>query len=280
MKTIYILFILLCFSVSSSVYSQIGGSVFKNVKKAQDEAKGKSDEQASENEDLEHIEKGLKKLTKGISDFGDQPVIGGCLILLAEHAYALAETQDQIDNTDNCKMKKDLLGVQASLLLSSGTIIYCPEELLSDWEKYIREIYYYFDPLIQPILEYYVDIKDYNEALPDEDNYFSIDEYMDAMIEFIKRDDDLELSDDAIDMAKILIKFKYAEQKFGNPFTFGDIINVALVNDLKDINAIENEFELAKLSEAIDYFCYYASPDFMLKRSMEINFQVKQLPCD
>ena len=265
MKQFYIVIGLLFFCLSITSYAQI--SVFDVIEDAKKE-RGDATDAAEEDADAKSMEDMQEFFgeTLGMKDTGDKPMVGRCLDLMGDHAYKLAELQDQIEKTKDCKKKKELLEYQALLLLSAGTKFFCPDEFNTDHIKYGKEISEYFRPLFE-ILRGLASDGGRDFVMEDGEIRDKIDEVFES-----------NTSEELKELAKAFLKFKYADRKFGNPyekelFTEYGLFLVFLYPDSQEITK-------RAWTELINYFNYFLSPEFMAKRSSEISSMRESLSCN
>tara|TARA_A100000171_G_C2140545_1_gene155528 strand:+ start:15327 stop:16139 length:813 start_codon:yes stop_codon:yes gene_type:complete len=260
MKHLYIV-AFLCFTAPFFANAQVGGSVFETVKKAQNEAKGEADnaaDEAQEAEDLENFEKGLSVFSEELIKVSDKPMIENCLSIMVNHGYQLFRHQGLVVRAEECKVKKELLEAQALHLLSAGTKFFCPDELYSDIVKYSEEITLFIFP------------------------------------DFYHKDPSKRLRQSDV-AHELMRRHQLTGDYFNNPYrTNLEMLRDGLreyFEDLEDSGFAENEdiwydianeqgddYQLA-LKALIDYFTYYLSPEFMVKRANEIEKEIKALPC-
>tara|TARA_A100000171_G_C2140545_1_gene155529 strand:+ start:16146 stop:16958 length:813 start_codon:yes stop_codon:yes gene_type:complete len=269
MKTTYTLLIFLWLMMPTTFYAQIGGSVFEVTNEAQKKAKGEADDAAEDAQDMEDFQRGLEEFSRPLLELSNEPMVGRCLEIMGSHAFSLAKEQTLIEETGDCTTKKDLLEAQTLLVLSGGTIMYCPEEFNSDRERYSFEILEYFNPVIQDIKEFMIKYREDNSDRPYQER---VDEILRDMY------GDAEESDAALEKKlRIILKFKYAEEKFGNPNDIQNLLTAAGFHGYS--NKQSSEKEGLDFYKVIDYFSYYLSPEFMSLRVQQIEALRKGLPC-
>ncbi len=257
MKALYILIGLLFFSLSMTSYAQI--NVFDIVEDAKNE-RGDATGSAKEDLDRKALEEGMQRFFGDLNELDDLPVEIRCLVLMKTHHSKLLANQQEVDKAGNCKLTKNLLGMQALLVLSAGTQIYCPDEFNTDKEYYGR--------LILKKKYAYLMRSGYNSE----------------------------------ELGKAFYVLQKTSEEFGNPYskiagTFPFILkelHERWMNDPDsgelDLDTIlkiafklnEEEWNDQKeeyFSELIDYITYFHSPEFMAKRSGEINSLTQSLPC-
>jgi|TARA_R100000479_G_scaffold51000_3_gene24239 hypothetical protein len=268
MKTLYIKLVLFFFSMSIASYAQI--SVFDIVEDAKKE-RGDATDAAEVEADAKAME-GMQQFfseTTGMKDTGDKPMAGRCLDVMGDHAYKLAELQDQIEKTKDCKKKKELLEYQALLILSGGTKFFCPDEFNSDHTKYGKEISEYFKPLTELFVGFQLD------SIP-EDVIFNEEErkkFNDRMDEILESNTKEELQE----LVKTLLKFRYADEKLENPYAANlPGKRLMIIFYRQDLYFTDEEH----WTMFMNYFTYFLSPQFMAKRSKEINSMIQSLPCN
>ncbi|RFN57685.1 hypothetical protein [Marixanthomonas ophiurae] len=258
MKTLYIILGLFFLNLSTTSYAQI--SVFDIVEDAKKE-RGDATDNAEEDADAKKMKEGMQKFFGGVNELEDLPMEIKCLTLMKSHQKRLLTNQKEIDNTKGCKKTKDLLEMQALLVLSAGTQIYCPDEFNTDKEYYGR--------LILKKKYAYLMRSGYNSE----------------------------------ELGKAFYVLQKTSEEFGNPYskiagTFPFILkelHERWMNDPDsgelDLDTIlkiafklnEEEWNDQKeeyFSELIDYITYFHSPEFMAKRSGEINSLTQSLPCE
>ena len=265
MKTLYITLVLFFFSMSTTSYAQI--SVFDIVEDAKKE-RGDATDAAEVEADAKATE-GMQEFfseTTGMKDTGNKPMVGRCLDVMGDHAYKLAELQDQIEKTKDCKKKKELLEYQALLILSGGTKFFCPDEFNSDHIKYGKEISEYFRPLF--LILWGGDIEF------DNDSSIEYSEIKDMIDEVFESNTNEELKE----LAKAFLKFQYASDKFGNPYEKDLFNRKALI--MVFLYPDSEEIELDGWNYFVNCFTYFLSPEFMTKRSREISSMRESFPCD
>lgn len=262
MKYLYITTCFLVLSVTPVSFGQIGGSVFDVVNDATKKAKGESDDKAitdKEAKELEEFKKGLDVFSEELIKTNNKPMIENCLEIMINHGWQLLRHQGLIIEAGNCRLKKDLLEAQALNLLSAGTKFFCPDELYSDPIRYGEEIIAFFEP------------------------YTSSGGLFEGNVEAEKA-------------AELLRRHKITGNTFGNPYKISlEKMRDGLMeylNDIEEMGQAENDdawldivnergerYELA-LTYLIHYFSYYLSPEFIAKRTQEINAEIKALSCD
>ncbi|QIE58887.1 hypothetical protein G5B37_04710 [Rasiella rasia] len=303
MRHLYIL-LTICFTVPILANAQIGGSVFDAAKNASSDAT----EDAKEKADRKAVEQGMQDFFGGINKMADKPMLVNCLSIMSEHARQLAELQNQFEQEEECKKKKEYIEAQSLAALSAGTIIYCPDELNSDKVMYGKKILEFLRPFFvhnmnggnasggENLYEKLQRLKSKLKALHQEVVEMSskdveykmehgpalwseLQKTLQEITEISERlasQEAQELPEDLVLINTILSNYLYAEIKFGNRYS--SIKTMAYIINPENIPKEEDRAKF--YISVVDYFTYYTSPEFMLKRADEIDFIRRNLPCN
>ncbi len=254
MKTKHKLIGLLIMTMPMVSLAQIGGSIFDNVKMDSTERKT--------------LKGTYDFFSKEFTDFDGDTMVERCFKLMGDHAEKLTELQDQIENTDNCKKRKELLEYQALLLLTAGTKLFCPDELNSDKPRYAIEILQFIKPLSDFLIE-----NRKISVLSMEEKFKVGPAYYEKMMKELRSNTEL------YEITELVLKFKKAEEKFGNPYTNRyNFVDWLISTEEEYIRNLEADIK--DLFNPIDYFTYTLNPAFIVKVTQKIDVMRRSLDCD
>lgn len=258
MKPLCLILCLFSFALPTTYYAQI--NVFDIIEEAKEE-RGDATDAGEDDANTKALEEGMQEFFGGLNEMSDNPLEVRCLILMRSHQTKLLVNQQEVDKAGNCKLTKDLLGMQALLVLSAGTQIYCPDEFNTDKEYYGR--------LILEKKYAYLMRKGYNS-----------EELTEAFYVLQKTSEEF-----GNPYAKIAGTFpfisKELRKRWENDGDTGELDLDTILKNAFKLNEEEwNDQKEKYFSELIDYVTYFHSPEFMANRAKELDQQIKSLPCD
>lgn len=264
------------------------GDVMETAMDFVEEAQGGAETQADNQSMGQMVDKLLKKtddpafkalienLSHALKEFENESYTGKCLQVMGAYAEALAYADRRVELAGNACEKKEWLGIEGLLLLTGGTINYCPTEFygLSDESldeneqkeiitRYEAEIYiYFFGSYAEDIfrLNQQIDEKKLKELLRDK---------------IVKNNPDMSLGPDELDNAVniyydlvIRLQHEYIFDDFkkedGNFELFETFQKANQQLGLHGINGINHKGAM------IDFVGKMFTPEFMLTKTVEI----------
>lgn len=266
------------------------GDIMETAMDFVEEAQGGAETQADNQSMGQMVDKLLKKtddpafkalienLSQALKEFENESYTGKCLQVMGAYAEALAYADRRVELAGNACEKKEWLGIEGLLLLTGGTINYCPTEFygLSDQELNDKE-------RTRIIMDYELKIRNYFFGGFENDKY---EKMKNSLLELInlgtrkylkdvgkKSYEELNTKEKSFfdtwllsyldDFFRETQKIENAHMKLYYTFVFANY-QLRILNNIADIDVTSGKTSM------VDFVGKMFTPEFMLSKTVEI----------
>ncbi|USD26094.1 hypothetical protein [Flagellimonas marinaquae] len=273
------------------------GDVMETAMDFVEEAQGGAETQADNQSMGQMVDKLLKKtddpafkalienLSQALKEFENESYTGKCLQVMGAYAEALAYADRRVELAGNACEKKEWLGIEGLLLLTGGTINYCPTEFygLSDEildENEQREVILGYEQRIKnyffgPLSDNEILLKAYEHASKKATSYAAYEQYVIAVLEQQGKSFE-SLSAEQKDYLKKLWEKDHGKKfddKIMNEFPHLELYKkFENANEQLDIKTFTQgkKGSQKEISSMVDFVGKMFTPEFMLTKTVEI----------